>query len=77
MNIHIKYGIKFIMKNNMKFHSREILGFLKKNKVVTSSEIAKLLKISWNTADKYLLELTLDKKIIRIKKQGVNLWILK
>ena len=65
------------MKNNMKFHSKEILTFLKKNKVVTSSEIAKLLKISWNTADKYLLELVLNKKIERIKKQGVNLWILK
>ena len=77
MNIHIKYSIEFIMKNNMKSHSHEILRFLKKNKVVTSSEIAKLLKISWNTAYKYLLELALDKKIIRIKKQGVNLWILK
>ena len=77
MNIHIKYSIKFIMKNNMKSHSHKVLRFLKKNKVVTSSEIAKFLKISWNTADKYLLELALDKKIIRIKKQGVNLWILK
>ena len=77
MNIHIKYSIEFIMKNNMKSHSHRVLRFLKKNKVVTSSEIAKLLKISWNTADKYLLELALDKKIIRIKKQGVNLWILK
>ena len=65
------------MNNNMKSHSKEIITFLKKNKVVTSSEIAKLLKVSWNTADKYLLELTLDKKIERIKKQGVNLWLLK
>ena len=65
------------MKNNMESHSKEILRFLKKNKVVTSSEIAKLLKISWNTADKYLLELAFNKKIERIKKQGVNLWILK
>ena len=77
MDIHIKYDIKFIMKDNMKFHSRGILRFIRKNKVVTSSEIAKFLKISWNTADKYLLELVLDKKVIRIKKQGVNLWILK
>ena len=73
MNIHIE----FIMKNNMKSHSSGILKLIKKNKVVTSSEIAKFLKISWNTADKYLLELALDKKVIRIKKQGVNLWILK
>ena len=61
----------------MKSHSKEILKFLKKNKVVTSSEIAKFLKMSWNTADKYLLELAFDNKIERIKKQGVNLWILK
>jgi len=65
------------MKNNMKSHSKEILKFIKKNRIATSSEISKLLKISWNTADKYLLELTLDKKVIRIKKQGVNLWMLK
>ena len=39
MNIHIKYDIKFIMKNNMKFHSLEIRKFLRKNKVVTSSLI--------------------------------------
>lgn len=54
-----------------------ILKFLKTNKVVTSSEIAKFLKISWNTADKYLLELALEGRIERIKKQGVNLWISK
>ena len=39
--------------------------------------IAKFLKVSWNTAEKYLLELALDNKIQRIKKQGVNLWMLK
>jgi len=56
---------------------KEILKYLKEKKVVTSSEIAKHLKISWNTADKYLLELVLKGKIERIKKEGVNLWILK
>ena len=61
----------------MKSHNKAILKFLREKKVITSSEIAKLLKISWNTADKYLLELALDKKIERIKKQGVNLWMLK
>ena len=70
-NIHIKY--------NMNIHNKEkeILKYLKEKKVVTSSEIAKHLKISWNTADKYLLELALEKKVERIKKEGVNLWILK
>ncbi len=42
MNIHIK---------------REILNLLKKEKIITSSELAKHLKVSWNTAEKYLLEL--------------------
>ena len=62
MNIHKKY---------------EVLKFVKKEKVVTSSEIAKLLKVSWNTAQSYLMELALEGKIIRIKKEGVNLWMLK
>jgi len=63
----------------MKFHNieKDILKFIKENKVITSSELAKFLKISWNTADKHLLELTLDKKIQRIKKKGVNLWTTK
>ena len=51
--------------------------FLKKQKVVTTSEVAKFLSISWNTADKLLLELVIDGEIERIKKAGVNLWILK
>ena len=63
----------------MRLHNKnkEILEFLKKNKVITSSELASHLNISWNTADKYLLELTLEKKVDRIKKKGVNLWMLK
>ena len=61
----------------MNIHNSKILDFLRKNKVVTSSEIAKLLKVSWNTADKYLLELLVDGKVERIKKEGVNLWLLK
>tara|TARA_Y100000310_G_C20105761_1_gene544847 strand:+ start:95 stop:280 length:186 start_codon:yes stop_codon:yes gene_type:complete len=61
----------------MKSHNKEILKLIRKAKVVTSSEIAKELKISWNTADKYLLELVIEKKVERIKKGGVNLWILK
>ena len=62
----------------MKSHSIEkrILKFIRENKIITSSELAKFLKVSWNTADKYLLELTLDRKIQRIKKKGVNLWMI-
>ena len=61
----------------MKSHNEKIVDYLKKNKVITSSEIAKYLDISWNTAEKWLLELALDGKVERIKKKGVNLWMLK
>ena len=57
------------MKNN------KIIEFVKKQRIVTSSEVAKHFKISWNTADKYLLELAFEGKIERIKKEGVNLWL--
>ena len=65
------------MYNNMNIHKKEIINLIKKERVVTSSEVAKHFKISWNTADKYLLELVIDKKIERIKKEGVNLWVSK
>lgn len=60
----------------MDIHSK-VLELIKKEKVVTSSEIANFLKVSWNTAEKSLLELVIDGKIIKIKKLGVNLWVLK
>jgi len=50
---------------------------IKKNRVITSSELAKFLGVSWNTAEKYLLELAVDRKIEKIKKEGVNLWMIK
>ena len=61
----------------MKIHNQKVKDFLKKQKVVTTSEVAKFLSISWNTADKLLLELVIDGEIERIKKAGVNLWVLK
>lgn len=61
----------------MNAHNKKILEYIKKEGVVTSSEIAKYLKVSWNTADKYLLELVVEGKIRRIKKKGVNLWLIK
>jgi Mn-dependent DtxR family transcriptional regulator len=60
----------------MNIHSK-IKEVITKEKVITSSELAKILDVSWNTAEKYLLEEALDGKIERIKKLGVNLWILK
>ena len=57
--------------------SKKIMTYLGKERVITSSEVAKLLKVSWNTAEKYLLELVIEGKIIKIKKLGVNLWLKK
>ncbi|MFH0868020.1 MAG: FaeA/PapI family transcriptional regulator [Candidatus Woesearchaeota archaeon] len=63
----------------MKLHNfeKKILDFARKDRVITTAEIADYFKISWNTAERYLLELALDNKFKRIKKTGVNLWILK
>lgn len=61
----------------MKIHSEKIIGLIKREKVVTSSEVAEFFKVSWNTAEKYLMELALDGRVERIKKVGVTLWLLK
>lgn len=55
-----------------------ILSLIKKGPgVVTTTEVASEFKLSWNTAEKYLLELALENQVQRIKKVGVNLWVLK
>lgn len=71
--------ININLYSNMNIHnySKKIIEYIKKEKVATSSDIAKLLKLSWNTADKYLIELMAEGKLIRIKKEGVNLWLIK
>jgi len=56
---------------------KKILELVKKSRIVTTSEIAEALKISWNTAEKYLLEETINGKVERMKKAGVNLWVAK
>ncbi len=61
----------------MKSHKSKILEFIRKEKVVTSSDVARFLKVSWNTADSYLKDLVIEKKIERLKKKGVTLWVLK
>ena len=61
----------------MNVHSKKIVDLIRKERVVSSSEVASFLKVSWNTADKYLMELAMDGKVERIKKLGVTLWILK
>jgi hypothetical protein len=69
-----------VNSNNDKDSSKEqILHVLKHefHGISTTSELAEAVELSWNTAEKYLLELTLENKVIRMKKTGVNLWILK
>jgi predicted HTH transcriptional regulator len=62
--------------NNMNVHSK-IIEVIKRERVVTSSEIAENFKMSWNTAEKHLLEMVIEGKVEKIKKLGVNLWIIK
>ena len=57
--------------------NKEIMRMVERVKVVTTSEIAAELKVSWNTAENHLLELTIENKITRMKKSGVNLWVIK
>ncbi len=61
------------MNNQQK---NKIVNFIKKNKVITTSELSEFLKISWNTAQSYLMDLALERRILRIKKLKVNLWML-
>jgi len=61
----------------MKIHSDKIIALIKKERIVTSSEVAEKFSVSWNTAEKHLMELALDRRVERIKKVGVNLWMLK
>ncbi len=77
MTIHIINSPKIRKNKHMNIHSKKIIEYIKKERVVTSSDVAKLLKMSWNTADKYLLELLVENKVDRIKKEGVNLWMIK
>lgn len=55
----------------------KILKLIEKEKIVTSSEVARNMKISWNTADSYLKELLIEGKVERVKKEGTTLWLKK
>jgi len=84
----IKLDIPTIKVNGIRIISNEekdssysirnqIYKLFKKEKILTSSEVAKLLGISWNTAEINLLNLVVEGKVEEIKKEGVNLWIEK
>jgi Mn-dependent DtxR family transcriptional regulator len=62
---------------HMRSHREKILKYVKNERVVSSSDVAKFLKVSWNTADSYLKDLVIEGKIERIKKEGMTLWLLK
>ncbi len=64
-------------KDKEEIYSRILKFAAKEGKVVTTSEIAAAFNFSWNTAEKYLLELVLEGKLNRIRKLGANLWVLK
>lgn len=53
---------------------KRIQTLLGKERIVTSSEVAEKLGVSWNTAEKALLEMTIEGHVELIKKAGVNLW---
>jgi len=55
----------------------QIYNLFKNQDILTTAEVSKSLNISWNTAEISLLNLTIDNKVERIKKTGVNLWVLK
>jgi len=64
----------------MKIHNtvnEKIIALLKQERAITTSGLAGVLKVSWNTAEKYLLELGMEQEIIKIKKERVNLWMVK
>jgi DeoR/GlpR family transcriptional regulator of sugar metabolism len=61
----------------MKSHRDSIIKFIKKKKIVTSNEVAKFMRVSWNTADSDLKELLIEGKVERVKKEGTTLWIIK
>ena len=54
-----------------------VYSLFKKDEVLITSEVAKSLDINNGTAHMALLELLAENKIERIKKTGVNLWMLK
>lgn len=56
-------------------HSSKLIAYISQEKVVSSSDVARFLSVSWNTAERYLIELLLEKRIVRVKREGVTLWL--
>ena len=60
----------------MQLHIK-IVEYGKKERVITTSEIADKFNLSWNTAENYLLNLQIQGKVEKVKKKGVNIWLAK
>ncbi len=75
----MKSGKKPNSSNDKASIKKQILHLMKHEfcGISTTSELAGGLGISWNTAEKYMLELAIDRKVQRLKKKGVNLWVLR
>jgi hypothetical protein len=69
--------MKFEEGESIYSYKKQAERLVKKSQILTTSEVASLLKISPITANTALLELALDGKIERIKKEGVTLWLPK
>lgn len=83
-----KLKIPIIKIKNLKLNERktnnfpysiknQIFNFFSKEKILTSGDISQKLNINRGTAERHLLELVIDGKIERIKKEKINLWMLK
>lgn len=76
MNIHKNMSNRISKNIIMKNHNL-LVKFMKDTRITTTSEVSEKFKLSWNTAEKRLLELALEGQVEKIKKVGVNLWVLK
>ncbi|OGZ78105.1 MAG: hypothetical protein A2360_00620 [Candidatus Staskawiczbacteria bacterium RIFOXYB1_FULL_32_11] len=61
----------------MHIHREKVFELIRAKRIVTSREVAEMLGVSWNTADRYLTELLIEGKVDRIKKERVTLWLKK
>lgn len=69
--------VEFKDKDSDYSFKNQIVKLFKKEKILTTSDVKNFLNINWGTAEKALLELVIEGKVIEKKKKGVNLWLKK
>lgn len=63
-------------KGNNKYSLKsDIYNLFKNESVLMTADVAKLLNISWNTAQSHLKDLFIEGEIDRIKKERLNIWL--